>query len=165
MVEKSKVCIKCLKDKPLNLFTADKGVKGGYRGICKLCRNAYVRLNYANNTNNVRTKGLVRGLVLRSTKFYRDTQRKFRLNQNPANHKRAREKYVLKNKKKIKAKRAVQDAVTSGKLIKTGCEVCKTHIDIHGHHDDYNKLLKVRWLCRKHHTEWHRLNGEGLNGN
>jgi hypothetical protein len=22
----------------------------------------------------------------------------------------------------------------------------------------------VRWLCRKHHAQWHSSNGEGLNG-
>jgi len=26
----------------------------------------------------------------------------------------------------------------------------------HAHHDDYGLPLKVRWLCRNHHTQWHR---------
>jgi hypothetical protein len=35
------------------------------------------------------------------------------------------------------------------------CEVCKeTNVD--AHHDDYNKPLDVRWLCKKHHREHHK---------
>lgn len=44
------------------------------------------------------------------------------------------------------------------------CEVgyrCKG--SIHAHHDDYAKPLEVRLLCRRHHNEWHREHGSGLN--
>ena len=30
-------------------------------------------------------------------------------------------------------------------------------------HDDYDKPLIVRWLCRMCHCKWHKANGEGAN--
>lgn len=58
-----------------------------------------------------------------------------------------------------KIKRSVRvltrNYITAGKLIKEPCEVCGTDKDVEAHHDDYNKPLDVRWLCRKHHREHH----------
>ena len=51
----------------------------------------------------------------------------------------------------------VGNALSSGKLQKRPCEVCG-NIMTDAHHDDYNKPLDVRWLCRKCHAEWHRHN-------
>lgn len=56
-------------------------------------------------------------------------------------------------------------AVRRGLLTVGPCEVCglppaivKGQQRIHGHHDDYNFLLQVRWLCRRDHHEWHKTN-------
>lgn len=43
-----------------------------------------------------------------------------------------------------------------GKLIPQSCEICGTNVNIHAHHDDYEKPIDIRWLCRKHHAEHHR---------
>lgn len=54
----------------------------------------------------------------------------------------------------------VELAIEKGLLIKpTHCEQCNsTNVKINSHHDDYNKPLKVRWVCSKCHFEWHKIN-------
>jgi hypothetical protein len=49
----------------------------------------------------------------------------------------------------------VRGAVYAGILEKTPCEICGNPTT-EGHHDDYNKPLEVRWLCKKHHVEYHK---------
>lgn len=48
------------------------------------------------------------------------------------------------------------------KLKREPCEECGD-IKAEAHHDDYLKPLNVRWLCRRHHDEWHENNGRGKN--
>lgn len=48
-------------------------------------------------------------------------------------------------------------AISCGIIEQSPCEVCGSDFAL-AHHDDYNKPLKVRWLCRIHHVEWHRNN-------
>ncbi len=52
-------------------------------------------------------------------------------------------------------------AARLGIIIKTPCEICSKP-KTEAHHDDYNKPMDVRWLCRKHHNEHHRVNGEAV---
>lgn len=78
-------------------------------------------------------------------------------------------KWVRKNRDKTRAQtrkwRAttnnasskVENAIQARKIHKQPCEVCG-EIKAEAHHDDYNKPLEVRWLCRKHHSEWHKNN-------
>ena len=46
-------------------------------------------------------------------------------------------------------------AIRRGKLIRQPCEVCSSG-RAHAHHDDYSKPLEIRWLCPKHHQQFHR---------
>jgi len=61
----------------------------------------------------------------------------------------------------------VETAIKKGILIPEPCEVCNMNPNeknaggqrlVESHHDDYNKPLEVRWLCQKHHHEWHKKN-------
>lgn len=64
------------------------------------------------------------------------------------------------NPKKYAAHIAVQRALSQGKIAKQACEVCgEPRVD--AHHDDYSRPLKVRWLCRTHHTRLHKC-GEDM---
>lgn len=70
--------------------------------------------------------------------------------------------YRKKYPKKVKAQRQLQNAVKRGRIIKKPCEKCGD-TKSQGHHCDYNKPFEVMWLCQKHHSQWHKKNGEGKN--
>ena len=66
---------------------------------------------------------------------------------------------------RLKAKSALHHAVSRGKLIKQNyCTECFALYDnprlIHGHHNDYSKLLEVIWLCSICHGKRHRRESE-----
>ena len=43
-----------------------------------------------------------------------------------------------------------------GKLERQPCQVCGNQ-NSQMHHDNYQEPLQVKWLCREHHLEFHRL--------
>lgn len=56
---------------------------------------------------------------------------------------------------KIRVRSLTRGYIKSGKLIKKPCEVCGYDKYVEAHHDDYNKPMEIRWLCRNHHREHH----------
>lgn len=65
--------------------------------------------------------------------------------------------YITRHPEKHKARNIIYQAIRSGAIIRGICEKCgekKTE----AHHDDYSKPKDVRWLCRKHHLQWHKEN-------
>lgn len=66
---------------------------------------------------------------------------------------KSKEKYGCE----VVARKKVAQALKTGRLKKEPCEQCgKEKAD--AHHDDYNKPLQVRWLCRSCHISWHKKN-------
>lgn len=57
-------------------------------------------------------------------------------------------------KKQQRAYRLVFEALNQGRLQQGKCEICGTD-QTEAHHDDYDKPLVVRWLCRQHHRDEH----------
>jgi hypothetical protein len=58
------------------------------------------------------------------------------------------------------AHRALQSALRAGLVQREPCEICGAihgtgGAVIHGHHDDYDRPMAVRWLCQLHHRQWH----------
>ncbi len=65
------------------------------------------------------------------------------------------EKWQAANPKAVWAHQALRSAINRGLIEREPCEVCGA-CPADGHHDDYDKPMVVRWLCRKHHRQHHR---------
>ena len=68
-------------------------------------------------------------------------------------------KWIEKNHIKRAAHIITGNAIRDGKLMKRPCEICN-NIKAEAHHDDYEKPLEIRWLCKKHHVEHHKQERE-----
>lgn len=70
---------------------------------------------------------------------------------------KSQKKYVDRNRDIVNAHAIVYKAIQSGRIAKDSCEICGAE-KAEAHHDDYNYPLRVRWLCKKCHVEWHKNN-------
>lgn len=48
-----RVCTKCGLEKALQMFAKDKGIKSGYRSVCRVCARTYQRNRRANERRDV----------------------------------------------------------------------------------------------------------------
>lgn len=69
------------------------------------------------------------------------------------------QKWAQSNPKAVWAQAALRSAVRRGLIEREPCEECGAET-VDGHHDDYDKPMAVRWLCRRHHRALH-ANGGG----
>jgi len=58
-----------------------------------------------------------------------------------------------------RARAIVAQAIKDG-LKRGPCESCGSTSFIEAHHDNYNKPLEIRWLCRSHHAKLHGARGQ-----
>lgn len=129
-----KTCFKCDAEKPLGEFYTHPEMADGHLNKCKECAKKDARKN--GQKEHVKA---------------RDRER------NKLPHRKAdRYKHQKMHRKEANARNAVYEAVKSGKLKKPNtCEECNKKCDPDGHHDDYEKRLDVRWLCRSCHAHHH----------
>ena len=74
---------------------------------------------------------------------------------NPEN----RAKHQRERLERARANRLVHNAqaIALKRLPTQQCEIEGCETDGERHHDDYTKPLEVKWLCRVHHKELHRV--------
>ena len=139
-----KKCTKCGIEKEKGLFQNRKASHDGLTASCKACLKLYddSRLNDPKR--------------MKARRDYQKTEK------GRAAHSKASNKWLESNQIKRAAHIMVGNAIRDEKLFKMSCEKC-SGLKVNAHHDDYAKPLEVRWLCDRHHSEWHKTNGEGLN--
>lgn len=84
----------------------------------------------------------------------------------PEQHQTSRQaRWRARNPKARWAHVCLDSAIRRGLIERQPCEVCGAE-PADGHHDDYDRPMAVRWLCRKHHkAEDARLDaGDGADG-
>lgn len=155
-----KQCKRCNEAKPLTEYYKHSQMADGHLNICKCCkrqdavnvRNA--RIEYYRNYDRSRANNPER--VQARLDFVKSEAGK-------VCKKAAIKRYIEKNPQKRAAHIAVGNALKKGLLVKQGCEVCSAS-RAEAHHDDYAEQLAVRWLCPKHHADWHKKNEPLFNG-
>lgn len=155
----TKTCTQCGVEKPLSEFYKHRRIKSGYRGECKSCIKVYRENNalkikeYEKNRSDLPHR-------IKARKEYVSSERGKEV------IKSLTKKHRNKNPVKYKARTALNNAIRDGRVMKLDyCENCgQTEKRVLGHHNDYSKPLEVTWLCDKCHIQWHKENGEGLNG-
>ena len=131
-----KICRGCGKNLIMTDYYKHKQMADGHLNMCKTCVKSRISNERAANLDKHRLRDKIRN----SNRWdYMSKQSQKTRQMNP-------EKY--------KARAAVSNALRDGRLERGPCEVCGA-LKVQGHHDDYSKPLEVRWLCKKHHDEYH----------
>lgn len=154
-----KLCKSCGKEKYSDEFHKRNASVDGLAAKCKMCQKDYdkkrallphrvaARAEYAKTDVGI--------------KAARKAKRKYSEN-NKEKISETHRNYVKNNPKKRAAHKVIEKMVRLKELLIEPCEVCG-NITVAAHHDDYDKPRSIRWLCAKHHNEWHSKNGEGAN--
>ena len=158
-------CKTCGEVKPLMDFY--QASNGGLFRDCKPCVCARVRANrlvkidqytaYERGRANLPHRVEARNIYAKTDGGKAAKKRaQIKYNKTPA-CKESKRRFIRKNPSKRASHLIVGSALRSGKLTRQPCEVCGAE-KAQAHHDDYTKPLDVRWLCTRHHAEWHRNN-------
>ena len=136
-----KRCSKCKTVKTAAEFYPSKRTPDGLRYQCKKCHCATtIATRDADNARDANREYMARARAKDPEKF------------------RARGRARARTKDaKSRARVALNNAVRAGRVLRPSrCSACGVICRPHGHHDDYNKPLGVRWLCSTCHGKEHR---------
>ena len=134
-----KRCTKCGRDKERSEFCRQPQMADGLSGKCKECAREYSRERYRRDPAK---------FAAYEKKRLLDPAVRERINANKRARRRAGNPGIMATEK-------VSNALQSGRLVREPCECCGATERVDAHHDDYSKPLDVRWLCRRHHLEYH----------
>ena len=147
---KRKRCTACRRRRALSKFYRNRARRDGRTARCAECereacnRNRWARIDHY---RAVERKRAARRRARIGRSYYRANRSRFA---------KWQREWRQRNAEKAKAHSKLRHALDACKVKKGPCEVCGTRKDVEGHHDDYSKPLKVRWLCHVHHRKLHR---------
>ena len=145
-----KPCCKCKREKNFSDFSKNITTEDGLQACCKKCKADYQR----------EYRKTVKGRDSMQESYQRRKEKiseYWKTSKGKAAHKRACENHIQDYPERHKARTAVGHAIRDGRLERPiHCEGCFQEKFVHGHHEDYSKLLDVDWLCIKCHTELHK---------
>lgn len=138
---KNKKCFKCNQIKPFSDYYRHSQMADKHLNKCKSCTKKDATNHRWANIEKVRIYDNFRASLPHRKK------------RNSAYTKEWRKEFPLR----YKAHKQLGNAIKSKKIRKPSfCEICKKKSPLEGHHDDYNKPLKVCWLCCSCHRCLHR---------
>ena len=100
--ENIKCCIKCNINKSLSSFSLDKGIKCGYKNVCKECNNLMKKIRRKNNPD--KTKSDSKKYRLNRIAKTKEDNKKYRLNNREKINEKQRNRIINKENKKISQK-------------------------------------------------------------
>src|SRR5690348_6789417 len=148
-----KPCFKCGVTKPITEFYVHPQMGDGRLNKCKECTRRDVQANYRANIEHYKNYERQRANLPHRVEA-RNAYAKSDVGRIAGN--RGKRAYTDRNPAKRAAHVNAGNAIRDGRLIRQPCEVCGEKAQ--AHHDDYSKPLDVRWLCTRHHAEWHKHN-------
>jgi formylmethanofuran dehydrogenase subunit E len=166
-------CTKCGEYKPVTEFHRRRSVKSGITPQCKNCTR--IRLNEWRRANPDKRAAQNRRarpdaaqrkatyqrtrvvLVPRHRQWYTEN-REQEIAKAVRRTKEWRKEHPKEQRLLGRAWRAVSVAIEQGLLVRpVDCEQCGAHgVQIDAAHYDYREPLRVRWLCRRCHSDWDR---------
>lgn len=148
-----KICKKCDLPFPLSEFYVHKQMEDGHLNICKSCVRSRVTKHRKENIDRIRAHDRLRGNLDHRV----EARRKYSTTEGGREAlKKGKKTWAERNPRKRAAEITFGNWIRYRPEIRKPCEVCGETDRVHGHHENYDEPLNVKWLCPKHHSERHK---------